>query len=127
MGLGRCRERISNRAPTESKSSHVHASYAHFLRQEGKIEDSIREGRRAVELDPLFPQASFLLAQSLYEARRYDEAISQLRKTLDLEPRFWPAHVYLGKTLAEQGHSQEAIDELKKAGDFTPEPYATIG
>ena len=47
--------------------------------------------------------ASFLVSQSLYEARRYDEAISQLRKTLDLEPRFWPAHLYLGKTLAEQG------------------------
>jgi eukaryotic-like serine/threonine-protein kinase len=108
-------------------SSPVHASYAHFLRQEGKTEESIREGRRAVELDPVSLEANFLLAQSLYEARRYDEAISQLRKTLDLDPRFWPAHVYLGKTLAEQGHYQEAIEELKKAGDFTPEPYATIG
>jgi len=108
-------------------SSPVYASYAHFLRQEGKTEESIREGRRAVELDPVSLEANFLLAQSLYEARRYDEAISQLRKTLDLDPRFWPAHVYLGKTLAEQGHYQEAIEELKKAGDFTPEPYATIG
>jgi Flp pilus assembly protein TadD len=72
-------------------------------------------------------QGSFLLAQSLYEARRYDEAVSQLRKTLDLEPRFWPAHLYLGKTLAEQGQFQEAVEELKKAGNFTAEPYATIG
>jgi eukaryotic-like serine/threonine-protein kinase len=108
-------------------ASLVHAYYAHFLRQEGKIEESIREGRRAVELDPVFAQGSFLLAQSLYEARRYDEAVSQLRKALDLEPRFWPAHLYLGKTLAEQGQFQEAVEELKEAGDFTAEPYATIG
>jgi len=108
-------------------SSIAHANHAHFLRQEGKIEESIREGRRAVELDPVSAQGSFLLAQSLYEARRYDEAVSQLRKTLDLEPRFWPAHLYLGKTLAEQGQFQEAVEELKKAGDFTAEPYATIG
>jgi serine/threonine protein kinase/tetratricopeptide (TPR) repeat protein len=108
-------------------SSFVHSSYAHLLRQEGKIEESIREGRRGVELDPVSAPGSFLLAQSLYEARRYDEAVFQLQKTLDLEPRFWPAHLYLGKTLAEQGQFEKAVDELKKAGDFTAEPYATIG
>jgi TolB-like protein/Tfp pilus assembly protein PilF len=108
-------------------SPHVHGAYAHFLRQEGKLEESIREARRAVELDPVSAQGNFILSQSLHEARRYDEAISQLGKTLDLEPRFWPAHLYLGKTLAEQGHYQAAIEELKKAGNFTSEPYATIG
>lgn len=108
-------------------SSNAHASHAHFLRQEGRIEESIREGQRAVELDPVSAQVSFILAQSLYEARRYDEAISQLRKTLDLEPRFWPANLYLGKTLVELGKFQDALDELKKAGDFTAEPYATTG
>lgn len=105
----------------------AHFYYAHFLRQEGKIEESIREGRQAVDLDPVSVQATFIFAQSLYEARRYDEAVSQLRKTLDLEPRFWPAHLYLGKTLAEKGQVQEAVEELKKAGDFTAEPSATIG
>jgi serine/threonine protein kinase/tetratricopeptide (TPR) repeat protein len=108
-------------------SSSEHSTYAHFLRQEGKIEESIREARRAVALDPVSLQANFIFSQSLYEARHYDEAISQLRKTLDLEPRFWPARLYIGKALAEQGHFQEAIEELKKAGDFTTEPLATIG
>ncbi len=108
-------------------SAFTHSSHAHFLRQEGKIEESIREGRRGVELDPVSAPGTFLLAQALYEARRYDEAVSQLRKTLDIEPRFWPAHLYLGKTLSEQGQFPEAVEELRKAGDFTAEPYATIG
>lgn len=108
-------------------SSIAHSDRAHFLRQEGKIEESIQEAQRGVELDPVSAQESFLLGQSLYEARRYDEALSQQRKTLDLEPRFWPAHLYIGKTLAEQGRFQEAVEELKKAGTFTAEPYATIG
>ncbi len=108
-------------------SSLTHSYYAHFLRQQGKIEEAIREARRGVALDPVSPQGTFLLAQSLYEARRYDEAISQLRKALDLEPRFWPAHLYLGKTLAEQGQYQEALVELRKAQNFTAEPHATIG
>lgn len=104
-----------------------HSHNAHFLRQEGKFEESIREARRSVSLDPVSVGASFVLAQSLYEARQYDEALSELRRTLDLEPRFWPAHLYLGKALAEQGQFQQAIEELKKAGDFTAEPYATMG
>jgi serine/threonine protein kinase/tetratricopeptide (TPR) repeat protein len=108
-------------------SSFAHRNYGHFLRQEGKVEESIREGRRAVELDPVSAAGSFTLAQSLYEARRYEEAVSELRKTLDLEPRLWPAHLYLGKTLAEQGRFQDAVEELEKAGDFTAEPHATIG
>jgi serine/threonine protein kinase/tetratricopeptide (TPR) repeat protein len=108
-------------------SSITHSSYAHFLRQEGKLEEAIREGRRGVELDPVSAQGAFLLAQALFEARDYDEAISQLRKALDLEPRFWPAHLYLGKTLDAQGQYQEAIVELRKAQNFTAEPDATIG
>ncbi len=108
-------------------SSLAHSSHAHFLRQEGNIEEAIREGRRGVELDPVSAVATFLLAQTLFEARHYDEALSQLHKALDLEPRFWPAHLYLGKTLAEQGRYQEALVELRKAQNFTAEPYATIG
>jgi len=108
-------------------SAVVHSYYAHFLRQQGKFEESIRQGQHAVELDPVSAERSFLLAQTLFEARRYDEAVSQLQKTLDLEPRFWPAHLYLGKVFTEKGQFQEAIDELKKAGDFTAEPLATIG
>jgi eukaryotic-like serine/threonine-protein kinase len=108
-------------------SALAHSTYAHFLRQEGKLEESIREGRRGIELDPVSAPANFMVSQSLYEARRYDEAISQLHKSLDLEPRFWPAHVYLGKTLAEQGQFPEALEELKTAGNFTAEPLATMG
>jgi serine/threonine protein kinase/tetratricopeptide (TPR) repeat protein len=108
-------------------SSLAHSSYAHFLRQVGRLEDSIREGRRGTELDPASAQASFLLAQSLFEARRFDEAISQLRATLNLETRFWPAHLYLGKTMAELSRFPEALEELKNAGNFTAEPRATMG
>ncbi len=108
-------------------SSVVHHSHAHFLRQEGKFEESIAEGRRGIELDPVTVEGNFILGQSLYEARRYGEAISQFHKLLDLEPRFWPANLYLGKTLAAQGNFQDALEELKKAADFTAEPRATIG
>jgi serine/threonine protein kinase/Tfp pilus assembly protein PilF len=108
-------------------SSLVHHSHAHFLREEGKTEESIAEARRSVELDPVSVEANFILGQSLHEARRFDEAISQFHRILDLEPRFWPAHLYLGKTFAAQGNFRGSLEELKKAGDFTAEPLATTG
>ena len=108
-------------------STVVHHSHAHFLREEGKTDESIGESRRSIELDPVTIEGNFILTQALYESRRFDESISQSHKLLELEPRFWPAHLYLGKTLAAQGHFDNAIEELKKAGEFTTEPHATIG
>jgi len=105
----------------------VHAAYAHVLRQLGDVQNSIREARRSVELDPVNVLGNFFIGQCLYAARHYDQAAAQLRETLDLNPNFWPAHLYLGMTLAQQGRYAEAIDELRKAGDFTAEPHATIG
>ncbi len=105
----------------------VHAMYAHVLRQRGDAENSIREARRSVELDPVNVLGNFFIGQGLHDARHYDQAAAQLREALDLNANFWPAHLFLGKTLAQQGRYTEAIDELRKAGDFTAEPYAAIG
>jgi tetratricopeptide (TPR) repeat protein len=101
--------------------------YAHVLRQRGEAEESVREARRSVELDPVNVLANLFIGQGLLEARHYDQAVAQLRETLVLNANFWPAHLYLGMTLLQQSHYPEAIEELRKAGDLTAEPYATIG
>ena len=54
----------------------------HPLGALGRFDEAIAEGKRAVELDPLSPVINTDLAQTLFNARRYDEAIAQLRKTL---------------------------------------------
>src|SRR5437588_7933563 len=52
----------------------------------GRFEESIAEGKRAIELDPLSPIINADLGQNLYSARRYDDAIAPLRKTLEIDP-----------------------------------------
>ena len=69
---------------------------------------------RAVELDPLSPEASTWLGVQLYLARRYEEAVAELRATLSSTPDFDYARLWLGRAYARMGRYPEAIDELER-------------
>src|SRR5207237_374450 len=60
-------------------SSFAHWNYAHFLRQEGKIEESIREGRRAVE-ERVY--SAHQLRENLHRSRRQESSLRLARKRL---------------------------------------------
>jgi tetratricopeptide (TPR) repeat protein len=81
----------------------------------GRFDESIAEGKRAIELDPLSPIVNSDLGVNLFYARRYDEAIAQLRKTLEIDPTFYYAHVALGEALQLKGDVPAAIAEYEKA------------
>ena len=81
----------------------------------GRFEESIAEGKRAIELDPLSPIINADLGKNLYNARRYDEAIAQLRKTLEIDPTFYYTHYNLGIALQLKGDVSAAIAEYTKA------------
>jgi serine/threonine-protein kinase len=85
-----------------------------YLTELGRFEEGVKEGRRAVALDPLSLDISLVLGFDLYYAHRYDEAVTQLRKCLDLEPNFWPAYYYLAQIYQQQGRFPEAIAALQK-------------
>ena len=65
----------------------------------GRFDEAIKEGQRAVELDPLSLIINADLGSTLMIARRYDDAIAQLRKTLVLDGNFAYAHWNLGEAL----------------------------
>src|SRR5205085_11270206 len=51
----------------------------------GRFDEAIKEGERAIELDPFSLVINTDLGSTFILARRYDEAIAQLRRTLTLE------------------------------------------
>jgi tetratricopeptide (TPR) repeat protein len=81
----------------------------------GRFDESIAEGKRAIELDPLSPIVNSDLGVNLFYARRYDDAIAQLRKTLEIDPAFYYAHVVLAEALQLKGDLPAAIAEYEKA------------
>ncbi|HET6886465.1 MAG TPA: protein kinase [Candidatus Udaeobacter sp.] len=84
----------------------------------GRFDESIAEGKRAVELDPLSPVINSDLGSILMVARRFDQAIAQLRKTLEMDPTFSLAHGALGEALQFKGDLPGAIAEYTKAQEL---------
>jgi TolB-like protein/Tfp pilus assembly protein PilF len=95
----------------------------------GRFDDAIKQGERAVELDPLSLIINSDLGSTLMVARRYDEAIAQLRRTIGLDGNFSYAHWNLGEALYLKGDANAAIAEYQKAAalDDDPEVLALLG
>lgn len=91
-----------------------------FLAAMGRHEESIAEGKRALELDPLAPAINMALGKAYLFSRQYDESIKQCQKTLALDPNFIPAHYFLGRAYEEKGLYSEAMAAHRTATNLTP-------
>ena len=92
-----------------------HESYSWLLLDTGRPDEAIAEGKRAVQIDPVSPEANTYLGIDYVFARRYDEAIDQLRKTVELDRNYWYAHNILGRAYEASGKLPEAIAEFQRA------------
>jgi TolB-like protein/tetratricopeptide (TPR) repeat protein/class 3 adenylate cyclase len=93
------------------------------LSASGRFDDSIAEGKRAVDLDPLSLVINADLGVNYLFARRYDEAITQLRKTLEIDPGYYYAYVNLGQAFAAKRGFDHAIEQYQKAGALNDDPF----
>jgi Tfp pilus assembly protein PilF len=85
----------------------------------GRVDATLAEFRKALELDPLSPIMNVNYAAGLMAAHRYDESLAQFRKSLELDPNFPPAHFKLSQLYATTGRFADAISEWQK---FMPMP-----
>jgi tetratricopeptide (TPR) repeat protein len=69
----------------------------------GRINESLTEVRRAMELDPFSMIILTDVGKDLYLARRYDEAIDQYQKSLNVDPDFPIAHQGLAEVYVQNG------------------------
>lgn len=100
-----------------------HHWYSHFLMATGRVEESLAESLRCLELDPLELVVNVHLVWHYLFARQYKEAIEQCWKTSELHPNsFWPAW-FFGLAYQQDGQIGRAVEELqiavKMSGDVT--------
>jgi serine/threonine protein kinase len=67
-------------------SATAHLRYSECLITRTRFDESIAEGERAQELDPLSPLVLGALGYVYLGAGRYDQSIGQFQKALDLDP-----------------------------------------
>ena len=93
----------------------AHQWYGQFLRLMGREEESIVEGRKSLDLDPLSLIINVEAGLPYHYLQRYNEALQHFRKALEMEPNFALAHHDIGWVLEAQGKYPEAITELERA------------
>ena len=107
----------SFRRAIELNAGHAQAHhwFSMFLSTRDRHAESLREIRKAQELDPLSIVISQNLGRAYHQACRYDEAVEQYRRTIELEPRFYTTHVMLAHSLLRLSRDEEAVASLRRA------------
>ena len=90
--------------------AHYHLAWSYEVFGSEREEESLHEGERTRELDPLSPFMIGWLADQYREACRYEKALSLAREAIRLDPEHPIGWLSLGLTYAELGEFDEAID-----------------
>ncbi len=103
----------------------AHDQFGMALAFQGRFQDAIAEGARAIELDPLSPQV-LIDATVPFMFQRNSEAAKRLaRRAAELDPTYFFPVLIDGWTDLELGKFREAIPALKKAKAMESPPFVT--
>jgi tetratricopeptide (TPR) repeat protein len=94
-----------------------HRRYAEFLQTRARFGESMAEGSRAQELDPLSAEIVSQPGIVYLFTRRYDESIAQFQKALDLYPNAAGIRTELAWAYAMKGLFPQALAEFDKIAD----------
>jgi len=103
-------------------SATAHLWYGDFLANTGRLEEGIRETKRAQQLDPLSLIINTTVGWQYYLSRQYDQAVEQLRRVLDMDQKFAPARRILEGVYSQMGKQKEAVAEREKFVSLSGSP-----
>lgn len=109
--------RLAYRQALEVDSMHAtgYARLAALEQREGRMEEALRQARRAVSLQPRSMDHKVLLGTMLVQEGRFEPAIPYLTEVAQREPWNRTAHYNLGRALLEVGRRDEGTAYLKRS------------
>ncbi len=87
---------------------------AEQLADDGDVEAALNELRRAVTVDPGYPDIHFLMAGMLERLEQPEEAIKAYRRAVACHSDYLEAHVALAHCLVDSGNVAEAADVYRR-------------
>jgi TolB-like protein/Flp pilus assembly protein TadD len=103
----------------------AHDQWALSMGCEGRFDESIAEGKRAEELDPLDPAIAVDNTLGFTGKREFQKAVAEAKRGAELDPTFFFPQMQLGWVALEQGDVRGAIPDLEKAAKMESPPFAT--
>jgi len=98
----------------------AHHGYSHYLMAQHRIDESLAESKRALELSPIDLVINIHLGWHYLYARQYDQALEQLNKVVEMDSNFPQTYTWLGLVLEQQGKYPEAIAVFQRAMTLFP-------
>jgi Flp pilus assembly protein TadD len=91
------------------------------LREQGKIDEAIRQFQEGVRLQPDDAELHYNLGAALLAKGQFDDALSQFQDAIRLKADYADAHNNLGLTLEKKGQADEAIRQYQEAIRLEPD------
>jgi adenylate cyclase len=107
-------------------SANAQAYYAHFLAQQGRVNEAIPHSERALDLDPFNALYHGMYAVVLQYARRYDDELAAARKALSLQPDLDIALDGIQRVYINKGMREEALADQRLRIARDPERLAAF-
>jgi len=101
------------------KYSFARLRYGTLLNETGRFDESIKEIKIALELDPLARANSLNLAHFYWINHRLEEANEQFKKNIETFPDYIWNYYYLALSLAQQGKYNEAFSACTKVYELS--------
>jgi len=96
----------------------THGQYAWFCFGRKRFDETIKEIKLALNLDPLMPLFNFWSVGLHVGARRFDEAIEEFHKAIELDPNNAMAYLHVGFAYSQKGLIDNAIGAFQKAKEL---------
>jgi TolB-like protein len=100
----------------------AHEQFGCALAFQGRLDESLAEGKRATELDPLSPQVLLDTTWALAYQGKYQAAVEQANRARDIDPAFFGPPFMIGWIDIQAGKFSDAIPELQKANAMGSPP-----
>ena len=102
-------------------------SYGAHLACVGRLDEAVREIRRAQELNPLALEVNDCAAVIFNCVNEYDKALESCKTMLRIDPNYFPAHQHLAEVYLHKAQFEDAIDVLKIAVEISKGASTVMG
>jgi len=97
----------------------AHTGYACYFMAIGDLDEAIKRGKIAVEIDPLGVPSNMYLGLYYLRAGQLDLATDQIKRAIEIEPNIAHHHWLLGQTSILKSEFDEGVGIIQKAVDMS--------